>query len=246
MEQFQYLNAVRRVMDHLGSTQAPAIDAAADLVCEALTNKQAVFCADIGHGIQGDFVNRAGGLAAVRAFSYGFTLNDAVAECLKDRPRRVPVERDLETVRLAVRCSNLRAGDVMLIGSVSGRNRVPVELALACNEMGVRVVGLTSMEYTRAVESLHPSGRKLCDVSDVVIDIGAPFGDAAVEIPGLEVPVLPVSGVAFALCGWMLWERTMQKMIAVGKPPTVFMSVNRPGGEDHYKRSLQRYDEVGY
>lgn len=244
--EYQYPDAVRRVLAHLVETQTEAIDAAADLVSTALANGGAVFCSDIGHGIQGDFVNRAGGLAAVHAFSFGLTVNDAVADCLKERPRPAPVERDLETVRLAVRCSNLRTGDVMLIGSVSGRNRVPVELALACKDAGVRVVGLTAMEYTQAVESLHPSGRKLCDVSDVVIDIGAPFGDAAIHLPGLDAPVLPVSGVAFAVCGWMLWEAVMRKMVAAGKAPTVFMSVNRPGGEEYYKRSLERFHKLGY
>jgi uncharacterized phosphosugar-binding protein len=243
---FEYPSAVRRVLDHLEGTQEGAIESAADLVVTALTNRGAVFCSDIGHGIQGDFVNRAGGLAAVHAFSFSLTINDTVADCLKDRPPAFAVERDLETVRVAVRCSNLRKGDVMIIGSVSGRNRVPVELALACREMGVRVVGLTALAYTREVESLHPSGRKLCDVADVVIDIGAPFGDAAVELPGVDVPVLPVSGVAFAICGWMLWERVIQKMVALGTPPTVFMSVNRPGGEAYYKRSLERFQQLGY
>ncbi len=243
---FEYTKAVRAVLNHLESSQAEAIERAADLVVHALRHGGAVFCSDIGHGIQGDFLNRAGGLAALQPFSFGFSLHDPVATCLKDRPTPSGVDREAETIRLAVRGGNLRPGDVVVIGSVSGRNLRPVELALACGEAGVRTIGMTSLAYTSQIESAHPSGKKLCDAVDVVIDIGAPYGDAAVEIPGVEIAVLPVSGVAFAIAGWMLWERVIARMAGEGDPPTVFMSVNRPGGKEYYENARNRYNERGY
>ena len=50
------------------------------------------------------------------------------------------LQPDLEHIRCAVRTSQLRAGDVVLVGSVSGRNRMPVELAIQCREIGAKVV----------------------------------------------------------------------------------------------------------
>lgn len=242
----KYLAAARAVLAYLEKTQLSAIERAADFVVHALTHRGAVWCSDIGHGIQGDFLNRAGGLAAVQAFSYSLTLGDKVAPCLQDRPLPAPVERDLETVRLAVRASNLRAGDVMVMGSVSGKNRGPVELALACRERGVKTVGLTSLEYSGRVTSLHPSGKRLFEVVDVAIDHGAPYGDAAVEIPGYENKVLPVSGFACSVIGHMLWGRVMEKMVVAGNPATVFMSVNREGGPEHHPRMIAQYEKRGY
>ncbi len=242
----KYLDAVRGILDHLESTQLEAVEAAADLVVHALRNRGVLYCAEIGHGVQQDFSNRAGGLAALNTFTFSFNLPDKVADCLKDRPRPEPVEQDLETIRLAVRTGNLRAGDVLFLGSVSGRNRKPVELALACREQGVKVVGLTSLAYTAKVESVHPSGKKLCDVVDVVIDNGAPYGDAAVDIAGLDRRALPVSGVAMDVAGWMVWGRVIEKMAAEGDPPTVFMSVNRKDGMDAYKASLKQYQDRVY
>lgn len=242
----EYLDAVRNVLDHLQETQLGAVEAAADLVIHALRNRGAVFCHGIGHGIEGDFLNRAGGLAAPHLFSFAFSLNDVVADCLKDRPRPEPFERDLETVRFAVKAGNLRSGDVMMIGSVSGRNRVPVELALCSRAMGVRVVAITAMRYSGNVESLHPSGTKLCDAADVVIDSGAPYGDAAVTVPGYEDKMLPVSGVAAAVAGWTVWGRVMEKMAATGSPPTAFVSVNRPGGKESYDRNLAEFNRKGF
>jgi len=156
------------------------------------------------------------------------------------------VERDLESVRLAVQTSNMRAGDVLMLGSVSGKNRVPIELAIRCREIGVKVVAITSLTYTAQVESLHPSGKKLCDVADVVIDNGAPYGDAACELPGLEVRALPVSGVSAIVIGWMIWEAVIAKMAAAGTPPTVFQSFNRAGGPEFYKKMRDQYEERGY
>jgi uncharacterized phosphosugar-binding protein len=149
-------------------------------------------------------------------------------------------------VRLAVRAGNLRAGDAVLVGSVSGKNREPVEIALACAEIGVTVIGMTSLEYTRQVESLHPSGKRLFEVAGVVIDIGAPFGDAAVAIPGYDYDLLPVSGVGFIVSGWMIWGRTLEKMAEAGDPATAYMSHNRPGGPESYRENRERYLKRGY
>jgi uncharacterized phosphosugar-binding protein len=242
----RYLDAVRGILTHLETTQLEAVESAADLVIAAMTQGGAIFCAEIGHSNQADFLNRAGGLAALQPFSFNFGANAPVAECLKTRPRPESGDDDLAAIRFAVHHSNLRAGDVLFVGSVSGKNRRPVEMALACRDLGVRVVGFTSFDYTAQVESLHPSGHKLKDVSDVAIDIGAPFGDGAVEIPGYDFKLLPVSGVSMIALGWMIWGRVMEKMAADGNPPSVFMSINRPGGPEYYEKSRAQYQERGY
>ncbi len=242
----KYLDTVRGILDHLQATQLPVVEQAADLIIDALTHQGAVFCAEIGHSNQHDFLNRAGGLAAVQGFTFGCNINDPVADCLKKRPCPEPRHREIESIRFAVRNSNLRAGDVVLVGSVSGKNIRPVELTLACHEIGVKVIGFTSLAYTAQVESLHPSGNKLADVADVVIDNGAPFGDAAVTVPGIDIDVLPVSGVSMIVAGWMVWGRVMEKMADAGTPPSVFMSFNRPNGAEYYEKSKAQYQQRGY
>ncbi len=242
----KYIQAVRDILDHLETTELSAIDHAADLVVQSLSNGGIIYCYEIGHANQHDFLNRAGGLAAVQSFNFSFTVTNPTPEVLKNRPGGSELDRDLEVVRLAVKTSNLRARDVLLLGSVSGKNRVPVELGIVCQEIGVKVIAFTSMVYTAQVESLHPSGKKLCDVADVVIDNGAPYGDAACEIPGLSVSALPVSGVGAIVAGWMLWEAVIEKMIAAGTPPTVFQSFNRAGGPEFYQQMKDQYEKRGY
>lgn len=242
----KYLHAVRTVLDHLETTQLPAIEEAADLVVHALRNQGAIFCWEIGHGIQHDFINRAGGLAAVHPFTFNFESPNPLPDVLKQRPQAETIDQEVEAVRLAVKSGALRAGDVLVLGSVSGKSAKPVELTLACREHGVKVIGFTSMVYTAKVESAHPSGKKLCDVVDVVIDNGAPYGDAAVEISGLDRNALPVSGVGMSVAGWMIWGRAIEKMASAGDPPTVFMSFNRARGREIYDISLAEYKTRGY
>jgi len=246
MTPLTYIEAVREILRHLEKTQLPAIERAADLVIAALTGGGAVYCAGIGHGNEGDFINRAGGLAAVQPFTFAFNVNSPVPDCLKDRPRPAPIRPELEAIRLAVRAGNLRAGDVLVLGSVSGKTPASVELAMACREADIRVIGLTSRPYTACVEAEHPSGKKLCDVVDVVIDNGAPYGDAAAEIPGFEEKMLPVSGVASLVIGWMLWGRVMEKMAAAGKRPSTFISINRKGGKEFYDENKSQFNRRGY
>ena len=242
----RYLTAIRGTIDRLEATQLPAIERAAELIVQALTHGGAVFVSEIGHGNQLDFLNRAGGLAAVQAFTFDCHVAAPVAEALANRPRPEPFDADREAVRYAVQASNLRAGDVLLLGSVSGKNIRPVELALACREIGVKVIGFTSMEYTKEVTAQHPSGKKLFEVVNVVIDNGAPFGDAAVELPGFDFKLLPVSGAASIVAGWMIWERVIELMTEAGTPPSVFMSLNRPGGPEYYAQSCREFQRRGY
>jgi uncharacterized phosphosugar-binding protein len=241
-----YTKAIRDILNHLEDTQLPSIEQAANFVVESLTNGGAVFCRDIGHGNHFDFMNRAGGLAVVHYFSYNLSVSSPVAECLNDRPRPDSFDAESESIRYAIRNSNLRPGDVMLLSSVSGKNSIPVEFALACREYGVRTIGFTSMQYTANVQAQHKSGKKLCDAVDVVIDIGAPYGDAAVEIPGLDFKALPVSGASMIIAGWMIWGRVIEKMAESGNPPTVFMSVNREGGQEFYNKAQETYQKRGY
>ena len=241
----QYTAAVRRVLTHLETDARPAIEEAAGRVAGALRGGGCVFVAPIGHGLQHDFINRAGGLAAVQPFAYALSVTDPVAACRKDRPRPEPFDREAQAVRVALGASQVRAGDVMVTGSVSGRNVGPVELALACRERGVQTIGLTALAYTKRVTSLHPSGKRLFEAVDTAVDIGAPYGDAVVEAPGFDVPLLPVSGVATLVAGWMLWGRAAELLAAEGTAPTVFLSVNREGGAEFHEKALKRFQERG-
>jgi uncharacterized phosphosugar-binding protein len=179
-------------------------------------------------------------------FQFTLDISAPVPDVHKDRPRKKPYDKDLEDVRYALKASAIRSGDVLLVSSVSGKSRRIVELAIQARELGIKVIGFTSLTYASNVESDHPSGKKLSDVVDVTIDCGAPYGDGAVDIPGFDFKLLPVSGVSMITAGWMIWGTVIDKMTKAGNPPTVFMSQNREGGMEYYKNAIEQYNKRGY
>src|SRR6478609_5344535 len=90
---------------------------------------------------------------------------------------------------------DLKQGDSALVISSSGCNVVPIEIAEEFQQRGVKVVALISQEHSDASTSRHGEGKKLQDFADLVLDTGAPVGDAMVRIEGLDTPVAPGSTV---------------------------------------------------
>ncbi|MBN2452493.1 MAG: sugar isomerase domain-containing protein [Lentisphaeria bacterium] len=246
MDESRFLPEAHRILTSLAQQQRDNIAAAADLIADCLGSGGGIYCAEIGHGIQMDFINRAGGLCAVQPFTFTVAVNTPGPECRRKAEAAERADQDIEAVRLAVAHSALRAGDAMLIGSVSGRNRRPVELALACRAKGVKVVGFTAMAYTRKVTSLHPSGKRLFEVCDVVVDNGAPYGDAGVQVPGYEHPVIPLSGFGMLTAGWLIWEQVLSRMAAAGTPASVLISQNREDGPPYNAESRAGYNRKGF
>ncbi|WP_236911772.1 SIS domain-containing protein [Clostridium sp. Cult1] len=62
-------------------------------------------------------------------------------------------------------------GDIIVIVSNSGRNAVPVEMAMLAKEKGIYVIALTSLKHSQSVESRHESGKRLFELADLVIDM---------------------------------------------------------------------------
>src|SRR6185295_18710496 len=94
---------------------------------------------------------------------------------------------------------------------------------------GVRVVAIVSRRHSEASESRHPRGEKLTDHADLVLDTGAPPGDAMVLIPGLETPVSPGSTVGGCLLVNALKAEVADRLTRAGQPPRVLTAATLVG-----------------
>src|SRR5215212_2366649 len=94
---------------------------------------------------------------------------------------------------------DLSEKDTALVASSSGCNLVPIEMAEQFQARKIKVVAIISREHSEASRSQHPSGKKLQDFADLVLDTGAPIGDAMIKIENLETPVAPGSTVGGCL-----------------------------------------------
>ena len=62
--------------------------------------------------------------------------------------------------------------------------RIAIGVALAAKARGHKLIAVTSLEHTNRVQPKHPSGKRLSEVADVVIDNLAPYGDSTLELEG--------------------------------------------------------------
>src|SRR5215467_1739488 len=72
--------------------------------------------------------------------------------------------------------------DVMIVVSTSGIREVIVEMAEGARQRGLKVIAVLSRAHCEQARPAHPSGRKLLDVADVVLDNGAPVGDSLLTL----------------------------------------------------------------
>ena len=111
--------------------------------------------------------------------------------------------------------------DAALVVSSSGCNVVPIEIAEEFQRRGVRVVAIVSRAHSDASTSRRADGRRLQDFADLVLDTGAPIGDAMVRVDGLDTPVSPgstIGGCALVNC---LKAEVAQRLTSAGQPPRV-------------------------
>jgi uncharacterized phosphosugar-binding protein len=150
----------------------------------------------------------------------------------------------------------LSGDDTALIISSSGCNVVPVEMAEGFRAAGVRVVGVVSRRHAEASVSRHPAGKRLDQVADLVLDTGAPLGDAMVTVPGLETRVAPGSTVGGCLLINALKAETAARLVAAGQPPKVLTAGAVIGAEratelfesaydEHARRLARLYEDAG-
>ena len=239
-----YFDAVDGVFGAIRRGQREAIEAAAEAVAEALSHKGGLFVMDTGHLLRHESFLRAGGLVAFTPFSYELK----VESDLENRPSELAPEDQValeaRTVSLALDKGRLRAGDVLLINTNSGRTANVIETALQCRERGIVTIGIASGEQMRRCEAAHPSGKKLFDVAAICIDNASPFGDAAVAVKDNE-KMCPLSGLASAYILWAIQAEAVERLQARGIQPTLYRSVH-VGGQEHVDQQRQRFLEKGY
>jgi uncharacterized phosphosugar-binding protein len=150
------------------------------------------------------------------------------------------LERDESLAAPLLELTGARSGDVFLIASNSGINGSVVELASLVRERGHPVIAITSLTHSTSVDSRHSSGRKLYELADVVLDTGAPAGDATIDIaPGIATGA--VSSLAGVVLVQMLTEGVCRRLHEAGREPYVYRSMNLPGSDETNARLEEKY-----
>jgi uncharacterized phosphosugar-binding protein len=244
----EYANQVRSRLDALAQMAAAGgLDAAIDLLTGAVEAGAVIQAFGTGHSeaFSMEIAGRAGGLIPTNKIA----LRDIVLHGSRqlDDLGGSALERDPAVVEELWNVSPIGPGDVFVIASNSGVNGSVVGMAILAKEHGHGVIAVTSLQHTQQVEPKHPSGKRLSEVADVVLDNLAPYGDATLTLPGgageadTDVPVGAVSSITAAFLAQLLTIGVADRIRASGSMPPLYLSANIPGGDDHNAALERQY-----
>lgn len=230
MTEYAYPAIAHAAIDRLVADELPAIESTAALIAERMMAGGILHVFGTGHARipMHEMAGRAGGLMPinlVRLSDLAF-FGDRTPEDVADPL----LERDSTLAAPLLDLADVRDGDVVLMASNSGINGVVVEFARLIRDRGVPLIAITSVSHSTSVASRHPSGDRLMDLADVVIDNGAPAGDAALDL-GNGVIVGAVSNLAGVVVVQLLTEGIARAYLAAGREPAVYRSMNLPDGD---------------
>jgi len=116
-------------------------------------------------------------------------------------------------------------------------------MALGFKERGIKIVSIISKRHSEVSRSQHASGKKLQDFADLVLDTGAPPGDAMIAIPGLPTPVSPGSTIGGCLLVNSIKAEVAARLTQAGAPPKVLTAAALIGSEKAAALFESAYDE---
>lgn len=228
------------VLDRITESAHDEVTRAAGLIARCVRSDGVIQAFGTGHSqaIVLELAGRAGGLVPTNRLSIAdLVLYGGENPSVLDDPL---LERRSGVAARIYDLAAPRPQDLFVVISNSGVNNVIVEMALHAKERGHRILAITSLTHTRAVPAAHPTGKKLADLADVVLDNAAPRGDALLDLPG-GGSVCALSTLTGAMLVQMTVAEAVAQLLDSGDRPPVYVSANVPGGFESNLELETRY-----
>ena len=224
----EYLEGITAILRRIEDEDADAMARAADLVADVICRDGLVHVFGCGHSHLAalDAFYRAGGLACVSPLlDEDLMLHDGAAKSSR-------MEKMSGIASEAFRRQGVKAGDVVVVISASGKNAAPVEMLRAAKAAGVTTVAISSSAY-------RAHGAVLLDEADVPIDCKVPYGDAVIDVGAAKMGGLSTYASLFILNSILI--EGAKKAVARGVTPPVYVSGNVEGGTARNVALEERY-----
>lgn len=236
----EYIDNVKRIIEKIQRQSSEAIEKTASLMAETLISDNRIYLFGTGHShmLSEELFYRAGGLVNIQPVLVEPLMLHISASGSTIAEREEGIAEKIFTDY------GMKKNDTIIIISNSGRNGVIVDMALLCKEKGLNVIALTNIEHTYAGESRHKSGKRLCEIADVVLDNGGCTGDACITVDGIDGKICPTSTV----CGALLLNAVVAECVDIcakkGFYPDHFASSNIDGGDEINDKLVEKYKDV--
>ncbi|WP_411030715.1 sugar isomerase domain-containing protein [Spongiimicrobium sp. 3-5] len=233
---FEYLEKINTLVHKLATTQRKQLLEASRLVANVIENDKIVHTLGTGHSqmVAMELFGRASNIANVNAIMDDMVLLAGGAR------KSAEVEQISGLAELLWDKYTFDRSDLIIIISNSGRNAIPIEMALKAKEMGLTVIAITSLAQSKKYPSRHASGKKLYELADLVIDNCVPSGDGVLTIGNKQIG--PASSILGIMIMNMISAEAVKLSTESGVDAQVFQSQNIDGSENEaiYQRFESR------
>lgn len=221
-------DTVRALLNDLEATQAETIERSAQLFADAILAGGIIQAFGAGHSNAGalELTHRAG----------GFIPSKNIKE-----PAGGAYESIEGVGESFMKKVDIRPCDVVVVISNSGRNPLPIEIALGAKKKGAKLIAVTSVEASQNLGSKHSSGKRLFEIADVVLDNRIPEGDSVLPLPGVEAKVCAMSTVTTSVLLQAVTYRAARLLLEKGHVPPIYKSQNVEGGREYNEALEQQY-----
>jgi uncharacterized phosphosugar-binding protein len=228
-----WIQRAHEVLDTIARTQADAIEAASQVCATAIGGGGVVHTFGTGHSripVE-ELFPRYGSYPGFHPIvELSMTFHTEVVGANGQR-QAMFIERIEGLAEQILANFTLRDTDAMMIFSASGRNAVPIEMAIQARKAGLPVIAVSAQAESYSGEARHSSGTRLADHADVLIDLCTPAGDALCDVDGLDVPIGPGSTLAAVAIVNEIKLRVAQLLTSDGRLPPVLTSAALVGTE---------------
>lgn len=233
----QYFDKITELIDQVQNMEKENLLKASEKIAECIKNGGIIHLFGCGHShiLTEEVFYRAGGLVPIRPILIEPLMLHQGAV------RSSELERKNDYAIDFMKKQDIRSGDIVFVISTSGRNPVPIDVALMAKEKGAEVIGITSLEYSQSQPSRHVSGKHLFNSVDIVIDNHSAAGDAIMRHDAVSVPFGPSSTVIGAAILNAILVQTINLLANEGANPPVFLSGNVDGADQHNKNLIEKY-----
>lgn len=233
----EYFLIAASTLRKVQETQRHAILSCVDAIVTSLKSGGIIATFGTGHSslVCLEAYGKAGGLAPVLPM-IDYDLSLLAGESKSEEMERLP-----GLGKCIFRQYTLDSRDALIVVSNSGRNAVPIEVAMEAKTVGMHITAITSLKHANSFAARHPDGRNLHEYADVVIDTCVEAGDAVLNVPGTNISVGPLSTlVGIAIVDAIACE-VAERLAQTGINPPVFKSANADGSASINAELKARY-----
>ena len=225
---------ITNILNKISVNEQTKILTAARYISESYFNNGKLFLFGTGHNhcLAEEALHRAGG------FANACPILDKKIDFSKGIKMASKLERTAGVATSILKKYNLQKNDTLIIFSNSGVNKTPIEAAEFVKKIGLKVIAVVSIKYSKSIKKFS-SNKKLHDIVDIFIDNKSPIGDSLIKVSN-NISI----GTSSTITGSFILNAIfieLANLLKNEKPYPFYLSSNLKGANAHNRKLEKKF-----